>query len=59
MASRIIVNAFIIWRLGALEHVELELLTPNTNSQNTQEPTLLVTQPRAPPTPKNPAPASP
>ena len=37
--------------------LELQLLTPNPNSQNTQEPTLIATQPRASPARKNPAPA--
>jgi len=31
------------------EHGELELLTPNPNSQNTEEPALLATEQRAPP----------
>ena len=46
-----------IWRLGAQEDEELELLTPNPNSQNTQEPAVLATQPCAPPARKNPVPA--
>ena len=41
-----------IWKLGAQQHGGLELLTPNPNSKNTQEPTLLVTQPRASPSTK-------
>ena len=42
--NKCVVNFFrCIWRLVAQENGKLELLTPNLNSQNTQEPTQLAT----------------
>ena len=53
-----VINAFVAYRGWVPRNMGrgLELLNPNPSSQNTQEPALLATQPRAPPARKRPCP---